>query len=105
MNITKIGIGEYRNIDNVIDLADICDEVSRLIEHFRCDIFLDFSVMQEAISEREPTRRIWSIRKTGTWYTNIEPYNNVILAQDTEPIIQFLVESNAEGEMTFTRIR
>lgn len=105
MNITKIGIGEYRNVDNIVDLASICDEVSRLIEHFRTDIFLDFSTMQKAIREREPTRSIWSIRKMGTWYMNIEQYNNVVLAHDTNPIMQFLVESNADGEMTFTRIR
>lgn len=105
MNITNIGIGEYRNVDCTIDLASICDEVSRLVKRFRADVFMDFAGMRDIMNACEPTRRIWSIRATGTWYMDVKEYNDVVINHDTEPIIQFLVESNADGEMTFTRIR
>ena len=104
MNITKIGIGEYRNVASASDLAEICDDVSRLIEYFRTDIFHDFAAMREVLYQCEPTRRIWSARKCGTHYIDVKDYNNYFAADDN-PIIQFLVESNADGEMTFTRIR
>lgn len=73
MNITKIGIGEYRNVASAIDLAEICDDVSRLIEYFRTDIFHDFAAMREVLYQCEPTRRIWSARKCGTHYIDVKP--------------------------------
>ena len=105
MNATEMMVGNYRNIDCTVDLADICDNVSRLVKHFRADVFMDFANMRDIMNACKPTRRIWSIRATGTWYMDVKEYNEVVMAHDPDPIIQFLVESNAEGEMTFTRIR
>lgn len=105
MDAIKMMVGEYRNIDCTIDLADVCDNVSRLVKHFRADAFMDFAGMRDIMNACEPTRRIWSIWATGTWYMDVKEYNEVVMAHDPDPIMQFLVESNADGEMTFTRIR
>lgn len=47
MNATEMMVGEYRNINCTVDLADVCDNVSRLVKHYRADVFMDFAGMRD----------------------------------------------------------
>lgn len=106
MNATSMMIGDYMNVTCESDLADVFGSVVRLMSNFQSDIFRDYGQMVEVMGHGEETRRIWSIRKTGTWYMDVKDYNDIIVPSKTdEPVIQFLVESNEWGELTFTRLR
>lgn len=106
MNAATMNIGGYVNVTCESELADIFGSVVRLMSNFQSDIFRDYGEMVTVMGLGDETRRIWSIRKTGTWYMDVKDYNDVIVPSKTdEPIIQYLVESNSYGEMAFTRLR
>lgn len=104
MNVTKMNIGDYINIASRLDLRDVCGQIIHVMSNFESDIFADYEQMCDIMDENAETRKIWSIRATGTWYMDVDCYAEM-RDMDTMPILQFIVESNSYGEMTFTRIR
>lgn len=105
MNAINMNIGEYRNIVCEQELSELFGDVVTVMKNFQSDIFMDYGNMCTIMGTCEETRKIWSIRKTGSWYMDVTEYNRFVHDMDIEPVLQFIVESNSYGEMTFTRIR
>lgn len=105
MNVTKMNIGAYANVTCEFELSEVFGQIVDVMRGFKSDLFMDYGNMCTIMGTCEETRKIWSIRPYGTWYMDVDEYNEFVREADPEAVLQFIVESNSYGEMTFTRIR